>query len=166
MSILFAHSSFIVLAQHMIRNSVISVFLTAFLHTTLCVTPRGYSIPLLDLSNHQHKQVIVDREKGQYLGHPSTVLLEDGRTILCVYPKGHGRGGIVYKKSTDGGLTWSERLPTPSSWKTSKEVPTIHRVVAKDGKKRLILWSGLYPARLSVSENDGDTWTELMPAGE
>ena len=166
MSILFAHSSFIVLAQHMIRNSVISVFLTAFLHTTFCVTPSGYSIPLLDLSNHQSKQVIVDREKGQYLGHPSTVLLEDGRTILCVYPKGHGRGGIVYKKSTDGGLTWSERLPTPSSWKTSKEVPTIHRVVAKDGKKRLILWSGLYPARLSVSENDGDTWTELKPAGE
>ena len=35
------------------------------------------------------------------------VLLEDGRTILCVYPKGHGRGGIVYKRSTDGGLTWS-----------------------------------------------------------
>ena len=36
--------------------------------------------------------------------------LEDGKTILCVYPKGHGRGGIVYKRSTDGGLSWSERL--------------------------------------------------------
>jgi hypothetical protein len=31
------------------------------------------------------------------------VLLEDGRTILAVYPKGHGRGAIVMKRSTDGG---------------------------------------------------------------
>jgi len=23
------------------------------------------------------------------------VLLEDGRTLVCVYPKGHGQGGIV-----------------------------------------------------------------------
>jgi hypothetical protein len=38
--------------------------------------------------------VIVDREPGQYLGHPTTVLLEDGKTIIAVYPKGHGRGAI------------------------------------------------------------------------
>ena len=91
---------------------------------------------ILDLSNEIHRQVIVDQEHGQYLGHPSTVLLEDGKTILCVYPKGHGKGSIVYKKSTDGGLTWSKRLPTPSNWKTSKEVPTIHRVVDKEQKQK------------------------------
>lgn len=127
--------------------------------------PRGYSIPLIDLANETHRQVIVDREPGQYLGHPTTVLLEDGRTILCVYPKGHGRGAIVLKRSTDGGRSWSERLPTPQSWETSKETPTIHRVVGPDGKKRLIVWSGLYPARLAVSEDDGQTWSELKPAG-
>lgn len=127
--------------------------------------PRGYSIPLIDLANETHRQVIVDREPGQYLGHPTTVLLEDGRTILCVYPKGHGRGAIVLKRSTDGGRSWSERLPTPQSWETSKETPTIHRVVGPDGKKRLIVWSGLYPARLAVSEDDGHTWSELKPAG-
>lgn len=127
--------------------------------------PRGYSIPLIDLANETHRQVIVDREPGQYLGHPTTVLLEDGRTILCVYPKGHGRGAIVLKRSTDGGRTWSERMPTPPSWETSKETPTIHRVVGPDGKKRLIVWSGLYPARLAVSEDDGHTWSELKPAG-
>ena len=66
---------------------------------------RGYNLPLLDLAKQPDRQVIVDREKGQYLGHPSTVLLEDGKTILCVYPEGHGKGGIVYKKSEDGGLT-------------------------------------------------------------
>ncbi len=128
--------------------------------------PRGYTIPLIDLNDQADRQVIVDREKGQYLGHPTTALLEDGKTILCVYPKGHGRGAIVYKRSGDGGKTWSERLPTPKSWATSKEVPTIHRVIDAAGKKRLIVWSGLYPARLAVSEDDGQGWSELKPAGD
>lgn len=120
----------------------------------------------IDLNDQTDRQVIVDREAGQYLGHPTTCLLEDGRTILCVYPKGHGRGGIVYKRSTDGGKTWSDRLPTPKSWATSKEVPTLHRVIGPDGTKRIIMWSGLYPARLSVSEDDGASWSELKPVGD
>ena len=127
---------------------------------------RGYTIPTIDLAKQTHRQVIVDREKGQYLGHPTTVLLEDNKTMLIVYPKGHGRGGIVYKRSTDGGRTWGERLPTPKSWKTSKEVPTIHRVIDAKGKKRLIMWSGLYPARLAFSENDGADWSELKRVGD
>lgn len=127
---------------------------------------RGYTIPVVDLASDTARQVVVDRETGQYLGHPTTVLLEDGKTILCVYPKGHGRGAIVYKRSTDGGRTWSERLPTPDNWATSQEVPTIHRVIDAAGKKRLIVWSGMYPARLAVSEDDGATWSPLRPVGE
>lgn len=123
-------------------------------------------IPVVDLNSETFRQVVVDREEGQYLGHPTTVLLEDGRTILTVYPKGHGKGAIVYKRSTDGGLTWSERLPTPESWETSLEVPTIFPTVDPQGKKRLILFSGLYPARLAHSEDDGLTWSELEPAGD
>ncbi len=46
----------------------------------------------IDLNDQVHRQVVVDREAGQYLGHPTTCLLEDGKTLLCVYPKGHGRG--------------------------------------------------------------------------
>ncbi len=120
----------------------------------------------LDLDTQLYRQVVVDHEAGQYLGHPTTCLLEDGKTILCVYPKGHGKGQILYKRSTDGGLTWRDRLPTPKSWATSRETPTLHRVIGPDGKKRVILWSGLYPARLAVSEDDGMTWGELKPAGE
>ncbi|MDC0935350.1 sialidase family protein [Pirellulales bacterium] len=127
---------------------------------------RGYSIPTIDLASQTHLQTIVDREKGLYLGHPTTVLLEDQRTMIAVYPKGHGRGAIVMKRSADAGKTWSDRLPTPDSWQTSKETPTIHRVVDASGKKRLILWSGLYPARLSVSDDDGLSWSELQPAGD
>jgi cyclophilin family peptidyl-prolyl cis-trans isomerase len=128
--------------------------------------PPGYTIPIVDLSAETNRQVIVDREPGQYLGHPTTVLLEDGRTILCVYPKGHGRGALILKRSTDGGRTWSDRLPVPENWATSLETPSIHRVVDASGKKRLIVWSGFNPARLAVSEDDGVNWTPLRPAGD
>ncbi|MBZ0258158.1 glycoside hydrolase, partial [bacterium] len=128
--------------------------------------PRGYSIPVIDLSSQTERQVIVDQEDGQYLGHPTTVLLEDQATMIAVYPKGHGRGSIVMKRSTDGGLTWSERLSVPENWATSLETPTIHRVVDAQGVRRLILFSGLYPIRMSVSEDDGLTWTPLQPIGD
>lgn len=129
--------------------------------------PRHHTLPILDLAFDAGRRVVVDREEGQYLGHPTTVLLEDGRTILCVYPKGHGRGAICYKRSTDGGLTWSERLPTPMSWETSLETPTIHRTLdPRTGKKRLIVFSGLYPIRRAVSEDDGRTWSELEKIGD
>ena len=128
--------------------------------------PKGYTIPIIDLAGQKERQVVVDREAGQYLGHVTTVLLEDNKTMIAVYPKGHGRGAIVMKRSTDAGKTWSKRLPTPTSWATSKEVPTIHRVVDAKGVKRLIMFSGLYPARLAVSEDDGKTWGELKPLGD
>jgi hypothetical protein len=127
---------------------------------------RGYTIPLIDLAGQKHRQVVVDREPGQYLGHPTTVLLEDGRTILAAYPKGHGKGAVVLKRSTDGGLTWSERLPVPANWATSQETPTIHRVVDPQGKRRLVLFSGLYPIRMASSEDDGRTWTPLGKIGD
>ncbi|MCL4695209.1 MAG: glycoside hydrolase, partial [Candidatus Hydrogenedentes bacterium] len=126
----------------------------------------GYTLPIIDLSRQTERQVVVDREAGQYLGHPTTVLLEDGKTIITVYPKGHGRGAIVMKRSEDGGLTWSARLPVPENWATSMEVPTIHRVIDKEGTKRLIMFSGLYPIRMAVSEDDGNTWTPLEPIGD
>lgn len=124
------------------------------------------SLSFVDLDGEKERQVVVDRQEGQYLGHPTTVLLEDKKTILCVYPKGHGRGPILFRKSIDEGLTWSLPLPTPENWQTSLETPTIHRVVDASGKKRLIVWSGLYPARLSISEDDGQNWTPLKAAGD
>lgn len=124
-----------------------------------------YTIPTVDISGETHRQTVVDREEGVYLGHPTTVLLGDGRTIVAVYPKNHGFGQIVLKKSFDGGRSWSGRLPVPESWSTSLEVPTIYRVFDAAGTERLIMFSGLYPIRMSVSSDGGDTWSELEPIG-
>lgn len=119
----------------------------------------------IDLSSETARQVMVDREAGQYLGHPTTVLLDDNTTILCVYPKGHGKGAIVYKRSEDGGLTWGPRLPTPQNWATSLETPTIHKIHLSTGKTRLLLFSGLNPIRMASSDDLGMTWTPLGAIG-
>jgi hypothetical protein len=125
-----------------------------------------FKLPFIDLSNQTFRQIIVDKEAGQYLGHPTTVLLEDNKTMIAVYPKGHGRGAIVMKKSTDTGFTWSDRLSVPDNWSTSQEVPTVYRIIDEKGIKRLIVFSGLYPIRMAVSEDDGITWTPLKPIGD
>jgi hypothetical protein len=123
-------------------------------------------IPLLDLAYETERQVVIASDPEQYLGHPTTVLLADNRTMLCVYPKGHGKGAIVLRRSEDAGITWSEPLPVPENWATSLETPTLYRAKDPAGVERLILFSGLYPIRLSVSEDEGRTWTPLAPIGE
>ena len=51
------------------------------------------------------------------------------------------------------------------NWKTLKGEPTISPVVDAQGVKRLIMFSGLYPIRMAVSEDNGETWTPLKPIG-
>lgn len=126
--------------------------------------------PALDLAGRTDLQTVVDRRDGQYIGHPSTVVTPDGRSILCAYPLGHGRGAIVLRRSDDGGATWSEPLPVPANWSTSLETPTLFRVAdptkAGGEAQRLLLFSGLHPARLSSSDDGGATWTDLRPVGD
>ena len=127
--------------------------------------PRGYSIPVIDLAAQKLRQVIVDQQPGQYLGHPTTVLLADGKTIFCTYPLGHGGPAAILKKSTDGGLTWSKRLKVPDNWRTANNCPSLHRFKDKRGVERLFVLEGDPAMRQAMSLDQGKTWTPFKPNG-
>ena len=125
------------------QMSIITIFNSILLFLLSSSSLQSSETVFLDISDDTKRQIIVDKEDGQYLGHPTTTLIKKSNTILCVYPKGHGKGEIVYKRSLDGGRTWSERLQTPASWKTSKEVPTLFQVKNNNGEENIIMFSGL-----------------------
>ncbi len=122
--------------------------------------------PSIDLSHEFHRQFVVDAEPGRYLGHPSTVTTKDD-SILVAYPEGHGKGPIRLRRSDDGGRTFSALLETPPSFATSQETPTLFRVTnPKTNAPRLLLFSGLYPIRLAISDDLGARFSELEPIGD
>lgn len=138
-----------------------------------------YTIPQIDLSektegadsrfDYLFQKSVVDDSKA-YLGHPDSILLNNG-DILTFFPEGHGKGRIIAKRSTDGGKTYSDGLKNmPASWADSLETPTVFRLEFKDGSEKLILISGnpKWPStptplgfNCSVSDDDGETWSEF-----
>ncbi|NLI70051.1 MAG: exo-alpha-sialidase [Firmicutes bacterium] len=145
------------------------------------MTGEDYTIPQLDLSqrpddlhpryDYLFENVIVDNS-GDYLGHPDSVLLENG-DILTMYPEGHGKGPVRTRISTDGGKTWKDGPgKTPGSWVGSRETPTVYRLEFSDERAtdRLIMISGnpKWPREsteggfnCSISENEGQSWSEF-----
>lgn len=114
---------------------------------------------------------VVD-DSADYLAHPDSVLLKNGN-ILTMYPKGHGKGAVLTKISTDGGRSWTQSVPdTPKSWENSMETPTVYRLTFTDGKTddKLIMisanpkWPGMTTDggfNCSVSADEGTSWTEF-----
>ncbi|MEM8955154.1 MAG: sialidase family protein [Verrucomicrobiota bacterium] len=138
---------------------------------------RGFMIPQIDLSDQSDFQVEIARDPDVYMGHPSSVLLDDGRTVLIFYLNQHGKGRLMWRRSTDGGKTWSEDLPLPEGWdepvvvdgeshEPFLEIPIVYKIDGRDGVQRLVLYTAgrdFYPARYAVSEDDGESWSRLEP---
>lgn len=163
---------------------IVLSFLTACKKEEVVALPftgGDYTIPELDLSvkpenldsnfDYLYNLTIVDNSK-KYMAHPDSVLLKNG-DILMMYPAGHGKGAVMNKVSTDGGVSWSETVEnTPKSWKDSQETPTVYRLTFGDGKTtdKLIMisanprWGNDFTDggfNCSVSTDEGQTWTEF-----
>lgn len=119
----------------------------------------------IDISDDISKQVVVARGTDSiYQGHPTTVLLPDGKTIYCVWTIGHGGFCGPMKRSDDGGKTWSELLPLPDNWKQVKNCPAIYRLPDPNGNHNLFVYAGNGPDKgmyQSVSRDEGKTWSPM-----
>ena len=126
----------------------------------------GYTVPVIDLADQQQRQVVVAKgsESIDYQ-HPTTVLLQDGRTILCPWTHGHGGALGPMKRSPDGGLTW-QWVKTPEDWTEVQNCPTIHRLTDGNDVERLIVLGGKNGSMMqAISEDLGVTWSAMRPTG-
>jgi FAD dependent oxidoreductase len=124
---------------------------------------------VVDLSQDSERHVIIAQgTENVYQGHPTTILMPDGKTMFCVWTHGHGGTAGPLKHSDDGGLTWSEELPVPENWWKVKNCPAIYRLTDPRGTARLFVFAGQGPdgtMQQAVSMDDGKTWSPMESNG-
>lgn len=121
----------------------------------------------IDISGEKQRQTVIAAGTEEiYQGHPTTVLMPDGKTIFCVWTYGHGGHDGPMARSDDGGLTWvrlDDRLP--AGFQQHRNCPSIYRLTGPDGKDRLWVFSAHPEMPRLLSEDGGDTWREMSPLG-
>lgn len=132
-------------------------------------------LPLLDLSGRKDSQMVVAAGTEEiYQGHPTTTLLPDGKTILCVWCVNHGGAAGPMARSDDGGLSWvrlDDSGILPLGFKTHQNCPSIYRMTDPAGKERIWVFSAALGKRNGpgmpsiMSEDAGKTWKEMPPLG-
>lgn len=125
-------------------------------------------LPLIDISGETFRHVIIASGTPEiYQGHPTTVLLADGKTMFCVWSIGHGGPAGPMAISRDAGISW-KRMDNemPEGFKNHINCPSIYRMMdMKSGKIRLWVFSARPDMPRIMSEDGGITWTELPPLG-
>ncbi len=132
--------------------------------------PKHFSIPTIDVSAESERQVISDKDPKRYFGHPSTLLMPDGRTTYCAYSLNHGGPPLYYRVSRDGGLTWSEYLAAPPGSDKLGNCPFLHRLQDPHGTWRLFSFVGGDDGKANATWQShtldgGKTWTHMQNNG-
>jgi hypothetical protein len=150
------------------RLCIAAIFCFTSCSTNPAFTQERPDLPLLDISGETGRHVIIAAgTEDVYQGHPTTVLLADGKTMFCVWSIGHGGPAGPMAISTDGGLTWQRKdHELPAGFQSHVNCPSIYRMMdMKTG--RILLW--VFSARPGMprimSEDGGNTWVEKPPLG-
>lgn len=128
-------------------------------------------LPIIDISGETARHVVVARgTEAIYQGHPTTLLMPDGKTLFCVWCINHGGHAGPMARSDDGGMTWTRLDDSlPAGFVTHQNCPSIYRLVDPDGQARLWVFSAALGTRGGrgmpsiMSEDDGRTWREMPP---
>ncbi|MDA7920486.1 glycoside hydrolase [Verrucomicrobiales bacterium] len=155
------------------RHITSSILLVALplLITGLLKGEEKADIPFVDISGEKDRQIVIaEGTKEVYQGHPTTLLMPDGKTIFSAWCINHGGAAGPMAKSSDGGKTW-ERLDDkmPAGFKTHQNCPSIYRLTDADGKSRIWVWSAAKGTRSGpgmpsiMSDDEGETWKEMPP---
>ena len=125
------------------------------------------NLPILDISQEKERHTIIAAGTPDvYQGHPTSLLMPDGKTIFVVWCTNHGGFAGPMARSDDGGKTWirlDDKLP--SGFAEHKNCPSIYRMVTADGFERLWVFSAQPLMPRILSEDGGKTWKELEPLG-
>ncbi len=106
-------------------------------------------LPLIDLSQEFDRHIVIAAGTNEiYQGHPTTLLMPDGKTMFCVWCVNHGGNAGPMARSDDGGLTWRRLDDTlPPGFKTHQNCPSIYRLTDHNGKARIWVWSAARETR-------------------
>ena len=153
------------------RRFILPALITLVLVSPAAAQGTGPNLPWADFSGRtDHQVVIAAGTPDNYNGHPTTVLMEDGRTMVCTWSEGHGGKAAYIGFSHDGGLTWHNSA-APKEWEGLINCPSIYRLTDQAGKERLFVFATIDTGRTyrnmaySFSEDGGKNWTAAKDLG-
>lgn len=138
-------------------------FILFFIHLTSSVSYARVPelLPWVDLSHHKDKHVVIAKgTETLYNGHPTTVMLDDNKTIYCTWSYNHGGKLGFLSVSKDAGITWNS-MSVPSDWEKAKNCPSIYNLKDSLGVERLMIFAGNPNMAQTYSEDQGKTWSPI-----
>ena len=143
-------------------------------------SPLWIDLSKTDYSRHAYDKLptnrvsVVSAGGTKYQSHPTTALLDDDKTMFCVWDDGHAGKAGAAAKSMDAGRTWT-RIDDkmPANYSKYHDAPVIYRLTGPDGKSRLWVFCGWTGDREKdesampriMSDDNGATWREMPRLG-